>query len=127
MHGKISRRKLAQYVVEQTERKVPLADVLKELAAYLIDTNRIREVELMIRAIEDAYAERGIVLAHVTTATELTAALRSDIERMIGARQVTIESIVDPRVIGGVRIETPGVVLDATLQRKLLALGQAKV
>lgn len=127
MHGKISRRKLAQYVVEQTERKVPLADVLKELAAYLIDTNRIREVELMIRAIEDAYAERGIVLAHVTTATELTAALRSDIERMIGARQVTIESIVDPRVIGGVRIETPGAVLDATLKRKLLALGQAKV
>ncbi len=127
MHGKISRRKLAQYVVEQTERKVPLAAVLRELAAYLIDTNRIREVELMIRAIEDAYAERGIVLAHVTTATELTAALRNDIERMIGARQVTIESIVDPRVIGGVRIETPGAVLDATLQRKLLALGQAKV
>lgn len=127
MHGKISRRKLAQYVVEQTERKVSLAAVLRELAAYLIDTNRIREVELMIRAIEDAYAERGIVLAHVTTATELTAALRSDIERMIGARQVTIESIVDPGVIGGVRIETPGAVLDATLQRKLLALGQAKV
>lgn len=127
MHGKISRRKLAQYVVEQTERKVSLAAVLRELAAYLIDTNRIREVELMIRAIEDAYAERGIVLAHVTTATELTAALRSDIEQMIGARQVTIESVIDPTVVGGVRIETPGAVLDATLQRKLLALGQAKV
>ena len=127
MHGKISRRKLAQYVVEQTERKVSLAAVLKELAAYLVDTKRIREVELVSRAIEDTYAERGIVLARVTTATELTAALRSDIEQMIGARQVTIESIVDPGVIGGVRIETPGVVLDATLQRKLLALGQAKV
>ncbi|MGB4767853.1 MAG: F0F1 ATP synthase subunit delta [Candidatus Saccharimonas sp.] len=127
MHGKISRRKLAQHVVDQTERNVPLTTALKELAAYLVDTKRIREVELVIRAIEDTYAERGIVLARVTTATELTAALRSDIEQMIGARQVTIESVIDPTVVGGVRIETPGAVLDATLQRKLLALGQAKV
>lgn len=127
MHDKISRRKLAQYVADQLSAGAALDAVLQELAAYLIDTGRTREVALVIRAIEDTLAERGTVLARVTTATELTSELRRDIEVMIGARQVTIDATIDPSVIGGVRIETPGKVLDATVQRKLLALRQAKV
>ena len=127
MHGKISRRKLAQHVVAQTQSGVALSTVLRELAGYLVDANRVRELTLVVRAIEDAYAEHGIVFAKVTTASALTTALRKDIEQMIGANHVSIESVVDPTIVGGVLVETPGHVLDATLQRKLLALRQAKV
>lgn len=127
MQGKISRRKIAQYVADQLEAGVKTGVVLREVAAYLVDSRRTREVELVVRTIEDTLAERGVVLARVTTAFTLTDALRRDIEQMIGARQVTIESTIDTSVIGGVRVEVPGEVLDATIQRKLLALRQAKV
>jgi F-type H+-transporting ATPase subunit delta len=127
MKDKLSRRKLAQYVADTLVAGVEASVVLREVAAYLIDSGRLRETELVIRAIEDALADRGIVLARVTTATDLTATLRRDIEEMINARQVTLDTTIDPSVIGGVRIEIPGKVLDATVQRKLLALRQAKV
>ncbi|MGB4762583.1 MAG: F0F1 ATP synthase subunit delta [Candidatus Saccharimonas sp.] len=127
MQGKISRRKLAQHIADELERGTAHAPILQELAAYLVDTKRIREVDLVIRAIEDELAGRGVVLARVTTATELSDQLRRDIEMMIGARQVTIDAIVDPAIVGGIRVETPGQLLDATIQRKLLALRQAKV
>jgi F-type H+-transporting ATPase subunit delta len=127
MKDKLSRRKLAQYVADTLVAGVEASVVLREVAAYLIDSGRLRETELVIRAIEDTLADRGIVLARVTTATDLTATLRRDIEEMINARQVTLDTMIDPSVIGGVRIEIPGKVLDATVQRKLLALRQAKV
>jgi F-type H+-transporting ATPase subunit delta len=127
MKDKLSRRKLAQYVADTLVAGVEASVVLREVAAYLIDSGRLRETELVIRAIEDTLADRGIVLARVTTATDLTATLRRDIEEMINARQVTLDTTIDPSVIGGVRIEIPGKVLDATVQRKLLALRQAKV
>lgn len=127
MKDKLSRRKLAQYVADALVAGAEASVVLREVAAYLIDSGRLRETELVIRAIEDTLADRGIVLARVTTATDLTATLRRDIEEMINARQVTLDTTIDPSVIGGVRIEIPGKVLDATVQRKLLALRQAKV
>ncbi len=127
MQNKLSRRKIALYVATRLEEGISSKVVLREVAAYLIDTRRTREMELVVRAIEDALAERGIVLAHVTTAVSLTDTLEHDIKKMIGVRQVTIESEIDPSVIGGIRIETPGGVLDATLQRKLSALRHAKV
>lgn len=127
MSAKISRRKLAQHVADELERGTAPSPILQELAAYLVDTKRIREADLVVRAIEDELADRGVVLARVTTATMLSDQLRRDIATMIGARQVTIDAVIDPSIVGGVKVETPGKLLDATIQRKLLALRQAKV
>jgi F0F1-type ATP synthase delta subunit len=62
----------------------------------------------------------------VVSAHELSATLKRDITKLIGAREVHFSETIDPDVLGGVRIETPGKLLDATIQRKLLALRQAK-
>lgn len=127
MQGKISRRKLAVYVADQIEAGAKLGAIVEQLAAYLIETKRLREADLVVRAIEDELAARGTVIARVTTAYPLDAALRTQIEAQIGAKRTYIEEIVDPSILGGVRIETPGTILDATMKRKLLALRQAKV
>lgn len=127
MQGKISRRKLAQYCSDRIEHGAALAHLIDELAAYLIESGRIREAELVVRAIEDELAARGTVIARVTTAHPLDDALRADIKRQIGATNVYVDEIIDPSVLGGVRIETPNELLDATMKRNLLALRQAKI
>lgn len=127
MQGKISRRKLALYVADAIEAKQKLGSVLAEVAAYLVEAKRTREAELLVRAIEDELAARGIVIAHVVTARPLAKELEQAITTLIGAREIHLDSEVDPSVIGGVRVETPGKLLDATIKRKLLALHQAKI
>lgn len=127
MQGKISRRKLALYVADAFEAKQPLATVLTEVAGYLVQSKRTREAELVVRAIEDELAQRGVVIAHVVTARPMAATLEAAIKKLIDAREIHLDSEVDPSVIGGVRVETPGKLLDATIKRKLLALHQAKM
>jgi F-type H+-transporting ATPase subunit delta len=126
MQGKISRRKLAQYAVD-AHAKGTLSRALQEIAAYLIESRRLRETELVVRAIEDEFAARGTVVAHVATARPLTSELQAAIMQLVGAKEISIVESVDPDLIGGVRIETPGKLLDATIKRKLLALRQAKI
>jgi len=127
MQGKISRRKLAFYVANAIEAKQKVGSILSEVAAYLVDSKRTREAELLVRAIEDELAARGIVTAHVVTARPLAKELEQAITKMIDAREIHLDAEVDPSVIGGVRIEMPGKLLDATIKRKLLALHQAKI
>lgn len=127
MQGKISRRKLALFVADAVEAHQALSPVIEAVAAYLIDSSRTREAELLVRAIEDELALRGIVIAHVVTARPLENELKQAIIKRIDAREIHLDSEVDERVIGGVRIETPGKLLDATIKRKILALHQAKI
>lgn len=124
---KISRRKLARYAVDGVEAGRKLNDIVAELAAYLQDSRRQREADLVARAIEDELAARGTVIAHVTSAHALSASMKDAIKQLVDAREIHINETVDPSVIGGVRIETPGRSLDATIKRKLLTLRQAKM
>lgn len=126
MQGRLSRRKLAQYAVDAYE-KGKFEDALQSIAAYLIESRRLREVELVVRAIEDELAARGTVIAHVATARPLTAELQNAITKLVGAKEISLVETINPELIGGVRIETPGKLLDATIKRKLLTLRQAKI
>lgn len=124
---KLSRRKIAQYVVDQYMSGATLKALLSEVAAYLIDTKRTREAELIVRAVEDELETRGTVVASVVSARDLTAAMRREITTMIDAKNVELRETVDPSVLGGVRIETPSGLLDATTKRKITLLKDAKV
>ncbi|MFZ1258295.1 MAG: F0F1 ATP synthase subunit delta [Candidatus Saccharimonas sp.] len=127
MAGRLSRRTIASYAATQIQAGAAIGPLLDQVAAYLIDTRRTREAILVVRAIEDTLAARGIVLATVTTATPLHESMQQSITQLINASTVHIREQLDPTVIGGVRVETPGATLDATVARKLLALRQAKV
>lgn len=127
MAERISRRKLAVHVADRLEREDVAEATLQELAAYLIDTKRTREADLVARSIEDELAARGTVVAHVSSARPLSSDIKESIQRLLNASTIHLTEEVDPGLIGGVRIEAPGKRLDATLKRNILALGQAKM
>ncbi len=121
MAAAISRRKLAIYTAGMViDGKATLA--VKQLAAFLVLSNRMRETDLVVRDIEAELMRRGVVLATVTSARTLTEAVRRRIRTQLAAPTVQLTEVVDPQVIGGICIDIPGSRYDATVRHKLQLL-----
>ncbi len=123
--AKLSRRKLAEYAADQLmENKT---SVLEQLAAYLIESGRTKEAELIVRDIQTALLSRGKAVAAVMVARPLSTEAKSDIEQFIKAHYANVQDVelheeIDESVLGGVRIALPNAVLDATVKTKLESL-----
>ncbi len=117
----LSRHKLAAQTAEDIKSGDKLA--LKRLAAYLVETKRTNEAELIIRDIEQALVKHGVVLADITSARKLTDEAKSAIETFIRndtkAEQVVLRESIDRSVIGGMRVSYGDRLLDGTIATKL--------
>jgi len=117
MQSKISRLKLARYVAE---RLLSGEDaVIQELAAYLIDSRRISELDLVVREISGQFEKRGIVAADITSAQPIDASLRQEIAQLLGANKLDANETIDPSILGGVKLETASRRLDASVSHRL--------
>lgn len=116
-----SRMQVATYVADQlrTDRN----GALRKAAAWLAGKGRARQAPYLARDVAQVLADRGYVHARVTTARPLGAVGLDHVERFIknatGARELELELAVEPDLIGGVKIETPGQALDASVKTKL--------
>ncbi|MFZ2836238.1 MAG: F0F1 ATP synthase subunit delta [Candidatus Saccharimonadales bacterium] len=130
MAVRLSRRKLASYCADQlmSGNKVT---VIQELAAYLVEKRRTNELELIVRDIEDALLLRGIAIADVVTARELTAETLKQVKSFVTTQyanaSVQLRTRIEPEVLGGIKVSLPGEELDRTLQRKIATLKASKV
>lgn len=120
MHPRISRTKLARFVVDRLIKGD--RECLRELAAYLIDTGRVREADLIVREIMEQYEARGIIAATVTSAEPIDEALKSQIATLLDAKQLDLTEKLEPHVLGGIFLETPSRQLDATIAHRLAKL-----
>jgi F-type H+-transporting ATPase subunit delta len=74
---------------------------------------------------EIAEAERGVLVVDVTTAVALTDALRASLTEKLAAalgRPVSLRERVDASILGGIRINVAGRVLDGSLSSQLDAM-----
>ena len=123
----ISRRKIALHLANELAAGKPVAPLLTQAAAYLVDRKLTSQAELLARDIEAVLAqEHGIVLAQVISARELSAGLIKSIEQFVksaeGATQVEVSTSIDPSLLGGVIIRTPRAELDTTVRTQLNTL-----
>ena len=117
----ISRRKLAEFVAEKLQSGEG-KDALQQAAAYMLETKQTRNVELLVRDIEDVMAKNGIVVADVTSARPLSKDDKATIAKLLNAKELHARETIDPSVLGGVRVEASGQRLDATLKHKIDSL-----
>lgn len=124
MAVRVSRRKLAIRTADQLLAGNTTA--LFELAAFLIESRRTHEADLLVHDIESELATRGTVVATVTSAQPLTDVTRSQVKSVITARYndatVHLHEIVDPSVLGGVIIRTPQEEMNASIKNALSQL-----
>lgn len=126
MATRVSRRKISGYIAEQLVAGASPEPLVRQLAALLIETGRTGEVGLIVRDIEYELAQRGIVMATLTSAFDLDAATTAAVTALITAQtdatQVKLRSVIDQGVLGGVKIDLPGRQLDSTIARRLTTL-----
>ena len=101
--------------------KVPKA--LMGVLRMMVSRGQVSSLEAMAREYDElARQYRGEVVARVTSAVPLkeaeAVAIRHQLEKKLG-RTVTLRCRVDPSLIGGVRIEADGRVIDGTIRNKL--------
>ncbi len=120
----ISQRRLAAYVAGQLLASGDKKRLIKELAAYLIETGRVRDLNQVVAAIEEALASRGAVVATVTTARPLSPENKQAIVKQFtpSGAKLYIREQIDSSVIGGFKIELPGSQFDDTVIHKLTTL-----
>ncbi|MEO6110051.1 MAG: F0F1 ATP synthase subunit delta [Candidatus Saccharimonadales bacterium] len=122
MARKISRRSLSLYVADNMA-KDSRNKVIKQLAAYLVETRRTKELELIVRDVNYFLSQNGIISATVISAFDLSAetkkAITAFIMKKTKAMTVTVDTAVDPSVIGGVKINLPGYEFDQTIAHQL--------
>lgn len=126
--AKLSRRKIAELWADEL---LAGRDITAKIAGYLVGEGRSDEVALIVRETESALAARGIVVADVTSAHDLTDESRAAIEKFLqtslNAKKVAFREATDPSVIGGVRVDVAGRQLDATLRTRLNQLKSSKI
>lgn len=79
--------------------------LVRNLAYIMSDRHRLDSVPLLYRVYQDLVLEsRGIAIANVTTAVEMTAAeetrVREGLRNIVG-REIELRTAVDPDIIGG--------------------------
>lgn len=121
---RISRRKLARHAAGRLAAGDALPSVLNELAAYLVETRRTRELELIVRDIELALLDYGTAVATLVSARTLSAEAKKTLVDFVkqqydGVSSVLTKEQTDESLIGGVRLELPGKRLDNSVKTKL--------
>lgn len=123
---RLSRRKIASYYATSLVDGVDAKKVALQLAGYLIESGRTKELELIVSDIEYQLSLSGIVLANVTSAHELDELTKKAVIELVrdntDAKQVQLREYIDPSVLGGVKLEFTGSELDTTIARRLIKL-----
>ncbi|GAB4282472.1 MAG: F0F1 ATP synthase subunit delta [Coriobacteriia bacterium] len=131
---------LRQALTDTTLPAEKKRDILRDIFGESVAPETLAIVTLMVergltdqlgdlarRYREIAESERGVVVAEVTTAVPLTDALRAKIVDKLSASlgaSVSLREQVDERVLGGVRINVSGRVLDGTVKSQLEGVRQ---
>lgn len=128
MAGRISRRLLAEYVADRLV--VGDAEVIEQLAAYLIEERRTNEVDIYVYDIEYALTQRGFVIADVASARSLSNDTKKAISRFLttayNATTVELRQSIDTSLIGGITVRTADAEYDTTVKRKITNLQKMK-
>jgi F-type H+-transporting ATPase subunit delta len=101
-------------------------DVTGKFLGLMAQNRRAGEILAAITAFEAmAAAERGVASAEVTTAVKLTAAqekgLKAALRQALG-KDPEIATVVDPEILGGLKVRVGSRLYDASLRSKLDSL-----
>lgn len=128
MVTKLSRRKIATVVAERLLEGDKT--IIKDLAGYLFYTKQTRSINLLVRDIENALLDKGVLVAKVVSAHDLADSVKKQIDAFLldesGANSVQVQYSINKDLIGGIQISTPQAILDTSIKNKLQRLKAAK-
>ncbi len=101
-------------------------ELFKDFLCVLVDNNRfdrLREIEMKYRSLHEE--EQRTMPLRVTSKTPLSEARKDALKKAFEDRyrvRVTLENVVDTSLLGGLRFEYRGLVVDETVDERLIRL-----
>lgn len=95
----------------------------RDIAGYLIAERRTRELNSLLRDIEDLeYRKNGVLEITATAARPLSAKAKAEIAKLFDAKQVRLHEEINNETLGGVRVRALDKVVDLSVQARLQRL-----
>ncbi len=121
---KLPRRLPAEAIAKKTLHVTDFQQLAREIAAYLMEENRVAELEPLLRDVMAYRARHGKLEVSVVSAHELTDTVLKDVRAILKEHYPRAESIhlsheLVPEMVGGVRLIMPDEQLDLSLRSKL--------
>src|SRR5690348_8475361 len=118
------RHYLAEIIGQRTLKTTNRRELAQEIAAFLLHEGKVAELESLMRDVMAYRAEHGVVEAYASSAHELTPADIDDIRTLLHAEfpkanDFQIDQILQPEIIGGVKIDLPSEQLDLSVRAKV--------
>jgi len=117
--SKITTNELAVYAVEQLESGVKAPALATQLAGFLMEERRSRDMPVVLRAIDEELACRGASQVMITSAHAVSDQTKKQLAELLEVKNPVFSETIDPSVIGGVKARSGESEIDLTVRGKL--------
>ena len=119
-----NRSQIAKAIAEKTLNVQDSKQLVYAVAGYLLEENRVYELDSIVRDVLAYRAQHGHVEVSVVSAFPISSDVRDDVMTAVTqeypkASSYSVNETIDPNVVGGLRIEFGGEELDLTVRAKL--------
>ena len=119
-----NRSQIAKAIAEKTLNVQDSKQLAHAVAGYLLEENRVYELDSIMRDVLAYRAQHGHVEVSVVSAFPISSDVRDDVMAAViqeypNAASYSVNETIDPNVVGGLRIEFGGEELDLTVRAKL--------
>lgn len=113
-------------LLDEVARTLGLSEVVKKLLGLMVERNRIRLLDEVLRAygdLVDRYMGRskGVLRVPFEPPRDYVERIAQALSNLTG-KKVTLEVLIDPSLIGGAKAEVEGVVYDGSVMAQLMQL-----
>lgn len=129
VHDLEVRKVLSVPIISKEQKKAIIGELAKagykdeivNLLKILIDNNELRLFNKILVAFQEIYQEKNdIVIVNVTVARQLESSQINEITTKLEAKLskfVVLITDIDPKIIGGIKIEYDGTLIDNTIEK----------
>jgi F-type H+-transporting ATPase subunit delta len=110
-------------IIDFLAKKLAMADKTAKYLQYLFENKAIIAMPEIVEAIIDAYLEsknkaKAVVISAIKTEKEYEERLRNALKQITG-KDIDIDFVVDPSLLGGVRIKVGSTMYDSSIKGQL--------
>lgn len=119
-----ARNDLAKIVGDKLQSNRSSRELAQEIAAYLMEENRVSDLESLMRDVMAYRQHNGIVEAEVASAHPLDEATIRQVKQLLGdkfpnAKKIIVHQHIDQTIVGGMTISLANEKLDMSIKSQL--------
>lgn len=119
-----ARTELAEIIGKKLNSSSSSRTLAKEVAAFLMEENRVHDLESLMRDVMAYRQDQGVVEAEVASAHPIDDSIMREVKQLIAAKyphakKIIVHQHIDETIVGGLTISLANEKLDMSIKSKL--------